>query len=125
MPTKPNIKLPPCDVEAEKSILGSFMLDKNAIIKVVDLINPEDFYDYKHQKIYSSILELYEKNQPIDVLTVSNKLKNREQLTEVGGSAYLAELVNFVPSASHVNHYAQIIREKNVAGTCINIRRHS
>lgn len=114
MSTKPNIKLPPCDLEAEKSILGSFMLDKNAIIKVVDLINPEDFYDYKHQKIYSSILELYEKNQPIDVLTVSNKLKNREQLTEVGGSAYLAELVNFVPSASHVNHYAQIIREKKM-----------
>ncbi|MBI5401714.1 replicative DNA helicase [Candidatus Wolfebacteria bacterium] len=109
-----NIKLPPRDLEAEKSILGSFMLDKNAIIKVADLINPEDFYDSKHQKIYSSILELYEKNQPIDVLTVSNKLKNKEQLSDVGGSAYLAELVNFVPSASHVNHYAQIIREKKV-----------
>lgn len=114
MVTKPNIKIPPHDIEAEKSVLGSCMLDKNAIIKVADLINPEDFYNAEHQKIYSAILELYEKNQPIDILTVSNKLKNHEQLSDIGGSTYLTELINFVPSATHITHYAQIIREKKV-----------
>ena len=115
MPKKDfNSKLPPHDIEAEKSVLGSCMLDKQAIIRIADLIRPEDFYKSEHQKIYSAILELYEKNQPIDVLTVSNKLKNRDQLSETGGSTYLAELVNFVPSASHITHYAQITREKKV-----------
>lgn len=107
-------KLPPHDIEAEKSVLGSCMLDKNAIIRVADLISSEDFYRSEHQKIYAAIMELYEKGQPIDVLTVSNKLKNVEQLDQIGGPAYLAELVSFVPSAAHITQYAQIIREKRV-----------
>jgi len=108
------IKTPPQDLDAEKSVLGSCMLDKNAIIKVADILSPEDFYNAEHQKIYLAILELYEKNQPIDILTVSNKLKNHEALTAIGGSTYLTELINFVPSATHITHYAQIIREKKV-----------
>ncbi len=90
------------------------MLDKNAIIKIADIINEEDFYNAEHQKIYSVVLELYEKNQPVDILTVSAKLKDRNQLSDIGGSAYLTELINFVPSATHITHYAQIIREKKV-----------
>lgn len=114
MQTNKNFKTPPHDLEAEKSVIGSLMLDKNAIIKIADIVNEEDFYGAEHQKIYSAVLELYEKNQPIDILTVSAKLKDRNQLSDIGGSAYLTELINFVPSATHITHYAQIIREKKV-----------
>ncbi|MDI6717864.1 MAG: replicative DNA helicase [Patescibacteria group bacterium] len=109
-----NIKLPPQDIEAEKSTLGALMLDKNAIIRIADLLLPDDFYSPGHQKIYEAILELYEKNQPIDILTVTNKLKDRNQLEEIGGSSYLSDLINSVPSAAHIAHYTQIVRYKKV-----------
>lgn len=109
-----NVKTPPHDIEAEKSVIGSLMLDKNAIIKVADLITEEDFYSTEHQIIYSAIIDLFGKSQPIDILTVSAKLKDRNQLSAVGGSTYLTELINFVPSATHITHYSQIIREKKV-----------
>lgn len=108
------LKLPPQDIDAEKSVLGALMLDKNAVIKVADLVSEEDFYNNNHQKIYSAIIELFAKNEPIDILTVTSKLKDKNTLTETGGSAYLSELINFVPSAAHITHYAQIIREKKV-----------
>ncbi len=114
MQTNKDFKTPPHDLEAEKSVIGSLMLDKNAIIKIADIISEEDFYSAEHQKIYSVVLELYEKSQPVDILTVSAKLKDRNQLSDIGGSAYLTELINFVPSATHITHYAQIIREKKV-----------
>ena len=109
-----NIKLPPQDIEAERSVLGALMLDKNAVIRVADLITARDFYSNSHIKIFETILELFEKNEPIDILSVTSRLKNKGLLAEIGGSSYLTELINSVPTASHIAHYAKIIRNKKV-----------
>ena len=90
------------------------MIDKNSIIKVVDLILPNDFYDPKHAKIYEIITELFEKNEPIDILSVSNKLKGKNELIGIGGSTYISELINSVPSAAHIAHYAKLIHDKKI-----------
>ncbi len=112
MPQKSNLKLPPQNLEAEQSVLGCILIDKNAILKVADQLTPKDFYAPAHEKIYDTILELYDKHQPIDILTLTNRLKEKELLTDIGGSSYLAELTNQVTTASHVDHYAKIVREK-------------
>ncbi|TRZ64021.1 MAG: replicative DNA helicase [Spirochaetia bacterium] len=109
-----DIKLPPQDVEAERSVLGALMLDKEAIIKVADLIKPSDFYQPAHAKIFDAIFELFEKGEPIDVLSVNKKLKDNNELNAVGGSSYLTEIINSVPTASHIAYYAKIIRQKKV-----------
>ena len=108
------LKLPPQDVEAEKSILGSLMLDSLAIVKIIDILSPSDFYKPAHQKIYEVIVELFSKNQPIDVLTVSSSLKTKNALEEIGGHEYLTELIEEVPSSSRVVSYAKIVKEKKV-----------
>jgi replicative DNA helicase len=109
-----NVKLPPQDLEAEKSVLGSLMIDKYAITKVADSITPVDFYTSAHKKIYETMLELFSKNEPIDILSVSSILKSKKELDNVGGSSYLGDLINAVPSSAHVAHYAKIVREKRV-----------
>jgi len=109
-----NLKLPPQDIEAERSVLGALMLDKEAIIKVADLINPSDFYQPAHAKIFDAIFKLFEKGEPIDVLSVNKKLKDNNELNTVGGSSYLTEIINSVPTASHIAYYAKIIRQKKV-----------
>jgi len=114
MAKKSDLKLPPQNLEAEQAVLGSILIDKNAIINVADILVPEDFYDPRHGRIYDAILVLYEKRQPIDVLSLTNFLKDREALTEIGGSSYLAELTNQVTTASHVQHYANLVKEKKV-----------
>ncbi|MCD6402624.1 replicative DNA helicase [bacterium] len=105
-------KLPPQNIEAEKSLLGCLMIDKSAIYKVADFLLPDDFYKKSHQEIYRAALDLFEKGEPIDLLSLSNRLKERKTLEEVGGSAYLTELVNCVPTARHVINYAKIVQQK-------------
>jgi len=107
-------KLPPQSIEAEQSLLGSLMLDRNAITKVADFLRPEDFYRGNHQEIYQACQELFEKGEPIDFLALSNRLKERGQLEEIGGNSYLTELVNSVPTASHVLSYARIVQRKRI-----------
>ena len=107
-------KLPPQSIEAEKSLLGCLMLDKNAIIKVADFLGPSDFYRPAHQEIYQVALELFEKGEPIDLLSVSNRLREKNLLEEIGGNSYLTELINSVPTASHVFNYAKIVQRKRV-----------
>ncbi len=115
MPSSNNIqKIPPQNIEAEKSLLGSLMLDKNAIIKVIDTLLPRDFYVENHKKIYEGIVSLFEKGEPVDFLSVSTKIKEKGQLEEVGGSSYLAELINMVPTAAHVLSYARTIQRKRI-----------
>lgn len=114
-------KLPPQDLDAERSVLGSLMIDKNAISKVADVLSPNDFYTPAHQKIFSATLELFSKNQPIDVLSVTNVLTSRKELEEIGGSVYLGELINGVPSASHIAHYGKMVREKRVLRDLISV----
>ncbi len=105
-------RLPPQNIEAEQSVLGSLLLDKEAIIKVADLITPEDFYRGDHQTIFLAMLKLFEKRLPIDVVTVSEELEKLKKFEEVGGATYLTTLVNVVPTASHVANYAQIVQQK-------------
>jgi len=94
--------------------LGCLMIDPNAIYKVADFLLEKDFYKSSHQKLYETCLDLFEKREPIDVLSVSAKLKVKNQLEEIGGAAYLTELVNIVPTASHISNYAKIIQEKRI-----------
>jgi replicative DNA helicase len=109
-----NPKLPPQNTEAEQCLLGCLMLDKDAVVKVVDFIKGEDFYSGKHQDIYQAMYELYEKSEPIDILSVSARLKERNKLEDIGGSAYLTSLINTVPTATHVSNYAKIVRQKKI-----------
>src|SRR4030065_2914048 len=97
-----NIKMPPQNIDAERSVLGALMLDKDAIIKVANLIRLGDFYKDDHNKIYEAMMELYEKREPIDVLSLSNRLEEKGQLDKIGGSSYLTSLVNSVPSSSNI-----------------------
>ena len=107
-------RLPPQNIEAEISALGALMLDSEAAVKVVDILTSEDFYRPQHRLIFSVILELFEKSQPIDVISVSNRLKEKGVLEQAGGSAYLADLVNASPTASNVAHYGSIVRRKRI-----------
>ncbi len=107
-------KLPPQSIEAEQSLLGCLMLDKDAIIKVADLLTPESFYKKSHQEIYKVCRELFEKSEPIDFLSVSNRLKDKGLLEEIGGSVYLTDLINSVPTSAHTLNYGKIIHRKNV-----------
>ncbi len=109
-----NGKLPPQNIEAEKSLLGSLMLDKNAIIKVADYLQSKDFYKQKHQQIFQAILELFEKGEPVDLLSVSIRLKEKNLLGEIGGNSYLTELINTVPTATHISNYAKIVQRKRI-----------
>lgn len=127
MPTQPqktSLRIPPHNLEAEKSVLGSLMLDPNAIHIIADILKPEDFYEYRHSTIYQVMLELNEKREPIDVLSVSSRLKEKKLLKETGGNAYLTDLVNGVPTASNVKHYADIVREKNVLRSLIGVSNY-
>ncbi len=108
------LKLPPQDIEAERSVLGALMLDKNAIVQVADFLAPSDFYESKHRKIYESIVNLWSKGEPVDLLTVSHDLKAKKQLDETGGLDYLTELTDSVPTSAHVAHYANIVKEQRV-----------
>jgi replicative DNA helicase len=107
-------KLPPQSIEAEKSILGCLMLDKEAIFKVYDFLKPDDFYKKSHQEIYNVMTELFKKGEPIDFLSVSNRLKEKNLLEEVGGASYLTELINSVATTSHVSNYAKIVQKKRI-----------
>jgi len=107
-----HLRVPPHNLEAETSVLGSLMLDKDAVIKIADLLKVGDFYKDDHNVIYETMLALYEDREPIDVLSLANKLEEQSQLEKVGGSNYLASLVNSVPSASNVVHYAKVVQKK-------------
>ena len=107
-------KLPPQNIEAEECLLGCLMIDKNAIIKVVDFLGPEDFYKGIHQKIYETMQELFEKREPIDILSLSARLQEKSTLEQIGGRAFLTELINSVPNALHVSNYAKIIQRKRI-----------
>jgi replicative DNA helicase len=105
-------RIPPQNNDAEQSVLGSLLLDKDAIIKVADTLSSDNFYDDKHRYIYSAIIELYDERSSVDVLTVSNKLKDLGKLDTIGGASYLTTLVNAVPTSANVLHYAEIVRKK-------------
>lgn len=113
-------KIPPQNVEAEQSVLGSLLIDKEAIVRIADSLRPEDFYKDIHGMIYQAMLEVYEHREPIDLLSLTNRLQERGQLDIVGGRTYLTSLANLVPTASHVTHYANIVQRKATLRRLIN-----
>lgn len=109
-----DIKIPPQNIDAERSVLGAILIDSESIIQVMNFLEPDHFYDYKHALIYETCAKLFEKNSPIDVLTITNLLKKNKQLTKIGGAAYISELVSLVPSSANIEEYGKIVKE-----TCI------
>lgn len=107
-------KMPPQNLEAEQSVLGSLLIDKDAITKIADSLNPEEFYKEGHRIIYQSMIDLYAAKEPIDLLSLSSRLEEKKQLKNIGGRTYLASLTNAVPTAANVLHYAKIIRKKAI-----------
>ena len=107
-------KIPPQNLDAEASLLGAILIDVDAIVRIADKIAAYDFYDERHQRIYEAMQKLYEKHSPIDVLTLSNHLKDNGLLDTIGGAAYLTELTNYVPTAAHAENYADIVAQKAI-----------
>ncbi len=109
-----NGRMPPQNLEAEQSILGALLIDKDAMLKVADILNPAEFYKDAHRLIYEAMLELYAAKEPIDILSLTTKLEEKKLLDNVGGRSYLAGLSNAVPTSANVVHYAKIVRKKAV-----------
>src|SRR3990167_4228271 len=105
------LKVPPHDTEAEKSVLGALLIDAGTINQVFEFLRDEHFYNKEHQYIYSAMLTLFEKQEPIDLVTLRNGLKKSGNLKKVGGEEYLSELINTVPTAAYAEHYAHIVKD--------------
>jgi len=108
------IRIPPHSQEAEQSVLGALLLDKDAVIAVAEFLLSEDFYDERHKEIYEAILTLFEERSAVDVLTVAEKLKKNKSLKRIGGASYLTDIANMVPTAAHVEHYGKIVKDLSV-----------
>ncbi len=107
-------RLQPQNIDTEKNVLGILMIDKNAIYKIADFLFPEDFYKDNHQIIYAAMLDLFYKHEPIDISTVTNRLKELNKFEQIGGATYLTELINSVTSTSNIVNYAKIIQKKKM-----------
>src|SRR3989344_5164965 len=119
-----NLRIPPQNLDAEKAVLGSIMLRPDALFEIVDIIIPDSFYADKHKIIFENVLDLSQKNEPIDLLTLSSRLKERKLLDSIGGSSYLTEIVNFVPASTNVRHYADIVNKKHTLRRMIEAAEH-
>ena len=109
MSNSSDAKIPPQDLDAEKSLLGAVLISDDVISDIVEILKPNDFYDKRHASIFSAMLSLYEQHKPIDLYTLTAALRSKKSLTEVGGAVYLTELTNYVPTAAHATAYADII----------------
>jgi len=111
---KRNIRIPPQSLDSERAVLGSIMLRPGALYEIADQIAPESFYAEKHAIVFRTMLELNAKSEPIDLLSVSSKLKEKKVLEQIGGSSFLSELANSVPMSTNVKHYADIVQKKHL-----------
>lgn len=116
---KSNLRIPPQNIESEKALLGSIMLKPEVLNDIIDILSYDSFYTEKHRIIYKTMLELFGKNEPIDILSMSSKLKEKKELEKIGGRSYLAELVNIVPSAGNAKHYAELVQKKGMMRSLI------
>ncbi|HQB29443.1 MAG TPA: replicative DNA helicase [Syntrophales bacterium] len=107
-------RVPPQNLEAERSVLGGMLLDNQAIHQVLETLDGDDFYSSAHKRIFQSIIDLTDRNEPADLITLSSLLKDRSQLDAVGGAAYVGSLVDAVPSAANISYYSKIVKEKSV-----------
>lgn len=113
-------RLPPQSIEAEQAVLGAILIDPNAIAKIIDVVKPNCFYKQAHKQIYSAALSLFNNNEPIDVVTISENLKSSEKLELVGGRAYINDLALSVITSANIEYYARIISEKAIMRELIN-----
>ncbi len=113
-------RLPPQNLNAEQSVLGAMLLDKNAIMKAVEILVPDSFYRDAHRVIFEAILSLFEKSEPVDIVTVTNELVKAGKIEHAGGSVYISDLLNSVPTAANIEYYARIVEEKSVLRRLIN-----
>jgi len=120
----PPEKLPPQALEVERSLLGSLLIDKEAINKVADSLRPEDFYQRGHQIIYEAVMALFDKREPLDLLSLSNKLEEMGHLENIGGLAYLTSLANSVGTSAHILSYAKIVQRKKMLRDLIDAAHH-
>lgn len=107
-------KVPPQNIDAEMSLLGAILIDEEVLADVTELVTAKDFYDKRHSTIYGAMMRLYERHKPVDLLTLTDELKKKDELTTIGGSSYLTELTNYVPTAAHAEAYAEMVAQKAV-----------
>ncbi|MES2631095.1 MAG: replicative DNA helicase [Patescibacteria group bacterium] len=112
--TVPAGKIPPQNLDAEKSLLGSVLIDEETLADITEHVTMKDFYDKRHAVIYDAMMRLYEKRKPVDLLTLTDELKRKSELDDIGGSAFLTELTNYVPTSAHAESYAEIVAQKAV-----------
>ncbi len=114
-------KVPPQSLDAEESVLGGILLDPHSLDRVIELMSEEDFYRETHRKIFRSMVALSERGEPIDLITLTDTLRAKGDLQQIGGATYLAELQEKIPSAANIAHYARIVREKAILRGLINV----
>jgi len=107
-------KIPPQNLDAEKSLLGAVLIDEEVLADISEHVTSKDFYDKRHAVVYDGMMRLYEKHRPVDLLTLTDELKRKKELEVIGGSAYLTELTNYVPTAAHAEAYAELVAQKAV-----------
>ncbi len=108
------VKVPPQNLDAEKSLLGAILINEDALADVSEIITAKDFYEKRHELIFKAVMRLYERHRPVDLLTLTDELKRKKELAEIGGSTYLTELTNYVPTSAHAKAYAELISQKAV-----------
>ncbi|WP_352418759.1 replicative DNA helicase [Proteiniborus sp.] len=113
-------RIPPHSIEGEQSVLGSMILDKNAIVTATEILRPSDFYKEAHREIYESILEIYNRDEPVDLITLSEELKKRNTLDAIGGILYLADLSEAISTTANIRFYCEIVEEKSILRRLIN-----
>ena len=117
-------KLPPQHLEAEQSVLGGMLIENEAIPKVMEILSPDDFYREAHRKIYDALIDISERNEPTDLITLTNELRKKEHLDAVGGASYITTLIDSVVTAANLENYARIIKEKAVLRKLIETSTH-
>lgn len=116
-----SLKIPPQNIEAEEAVLGAVMIDQDAIIKITDILTPADFYLPAHRFIFEAAMALFERHEPMDIVSITHRMKEDGTLDRVGGAAYLSTLIEGVPSSSHIIHYAGLVKEKKVLRSVIEV----
>jgi len=107
-------KIPPQNLDAEMSLLGAVLIDEETLADISEHVKPHDFYDKRHGLVYEAMMRLYEKHKPVDLLTLTEELKKKNDIETIGGSAYLTELTNYVPTAAHAEAYAELVSQKAI-----------
>ena len=118
------LRIPPQNIDTEKALLGSLMLRPESIYDISDVLSRESFYVEKHRIIFDVMLELHNRRDPIDLLSLSARLKEHGKFEHVGGGSYLTELVEIVPSSTNAKHYAETIQKKHILRTLIDAAEH-